>query len=181
MALLPWGIFFFLGFDLPLLDEVMSLLVCGDVSIGVAEELLRGSRSFMEDGVSKGLVTRSMIEVFDHWCLSDIGNVVPYRLKMLQEGPKGFIVLALDGLEVPWLRHLIREHLKVGDKLVVEVDLVVDVVVMEVAMPLERVLPQHNGKVCCHQAFSYSGRSGGSGVDSQPTARVLLSFILVDF
>lgn len=62
---LVMGHLLFLEFDLPLLDEVMSLLVCGDVSIHVAEELHRGSRSFMEDGVSKGLVTRSMIEVFD--------------------------------------------------------------------------------------------------------------------
>jgi hypothetical protein len=41
----------------------------------------------------------TLIEVFSHRRLSDVGNMNPNRLKMYQERAKGFIVLALDGLE----------------------------------------------------------------------------------
>lgn len=52
---------------------------------------------------------RTLIEVFNHRRLSDVGNMNPNRLKMYQERAEGFIVLVFDGLDIPWLRSLIRK------------------------------------------------------------------------
>jgi hypothetical protein len=52
----------------------------------------------------------------------------PHRLKSFEERWEGFIVLAPNGFEVPWLRRFIGERLEVRDKPATEVALVVDVV-----------------------------------------------------
>jgi hypothetical protein len=96
----------------------------------------------MEDGPHEGLIMGPTIEVFNHYHLSDDGNVIPHPPKVLHEGSKGLVVLALDILEIPWLRRFIREQLKVGDKSI-EVNLVVDAVVMKVKNPLDDVLLSH--------------------------------------
>jgi hypothetical protein len=46
--------------------------------------------------------------------------------------------------------------------------------------PLQRVLPQDNGQVRCHHVLCFPGGLGGSHVDNQPVARVLLRLVLVD-
>jgi hypothetical protein len=46
--------------------------------------------------------------------------------------------------------------------------------------PLQRVLPQDNGQVCRHHILCCPGGPGGSRVDGQPAARVLLGLVFVD-
>jgi hypothetical protein len=46
---------------------------------------------------------------------------------------------------------------------------------------LQRVLPQDNGQVRCHHVLRCFGSPGGSPVDDQPAARVLLGLVLIDF
>jgi hypothetical protein len=41
-----------------MLDEVMGLLISGNVPIDIKKELLRGRRSLLEDGPNEGLMTR---------------------------------------------------------------------------------------------------------------------------
>jgi hypothetical protein len=49
-----------------------------------------------------------------------------------------------------------------------------------VSQPLQRILPEDDGQVRGHHIFSCPSGSGGSGVDSQPTSRILLRLVLVD-
>jgi hypothetical protein len=46
--------------------------------------------------------------------------------------------------------------------------------------PLQRVLPQDNGQVRRHYVLRHPDGPGGSRVDRQPAARVLLGLVLVD-
>lgn len=106
-----WGVFFLLSHVLPLIDNVASPLVYGDVSINVMEELFRHIQSPMERGSYEGLIMGPSIEVFNHYRLSEDGNTIPHRLKTLQKGVERLVVLALYG-PVPWLRRLIRKRRK---------------------------------------------------------------------
>jgi hypothetical protein len=108
-----WGVFFLLGHVLPLIDDVTSPLVNGDVSINIMEELFRHIQRPMERGSYEGLVMGPSIEVFNHCRLSEDGNTIPHQLKTLQKEVERLIVLALYG-HVPWLRRLIRKRRKLA-------------------------------------------------------------------
>ena len=66
-------------------NEVLSLLVSSDVDVCLSEKLFRGGWSFLEDGSDESRVIRPMIEVLDHGCLRDVGDVIPHSLETLQE------------------------------------------------------------------------------------------------
>lgn len=76
-------VFFLLGPVLSLLDEVTSPLVCGDVSVGVVEELLRGSQSLVEDGPYEGLVTGLVEDSSGVRCLC----LIVISLRVMDLGP----------------------------------------------------------------------------------------------
>jgi hypothetical protein len=61
-------------------------------------------------------IVGSPIEVFDHSCLSNLGDTIPHCLESSKERTESFIVLALDGYEIPWLRRVVGEGLEVRDK-----------------------------------------------------------------
>jgi hypothetical protein len=56
----------------------------------------------------------------------------------------------------------------------------VDAVSGKMSETLQRVLPQDNGQVRRHDILRRPSGSGGSRVDSQPAAWVLLRLVLVD-
>jgi hypothetical protein len=62
-------------------DEVLSSFIGGDVKVGFLEQLLGGSRRFLQYGVDEGRVIRSPVEVLDHCCFRDIGDTIPHGLK----------------------------------------------------------------------------------------------------
>jgi hypothetical protein len=70
----------------------------------------------------------SSIEVLDHYYFCHLRDSVPHGLKPFEICPKGLVSLVLDGFEVPWLRRLVGEGLKVGDEAPTEVGPVVDAV-----------------------------------------------------
>jgi hypothetical protein len=65
-------------------DEVLSSFVGGDVEVGFLEQLLGGSRHFLQYGVDEGRVIRSSVEVFDHCCFCDLGDTIPHGLKSFE-------------------------------------------------------------------------------------------------
>jgi hypothetical protein len=65
-------------------DEVLSSFVGGDVEVGFPEQLLGGSRRFLQYGVDEGRVIRSPVEVFDHCCFYDLGDTIPHGLKSFE-------------------------------------------------------------------------------------------------
>jgi hypothetical protein len=67
-------------------------------------------------GSNESRIVGSPIEVFDHGRLNNLRDTVPYCLKSSEERTKSFIILSLNGFEVPRLRRFIREGLKVRDK-----------------------------------------------------------------
>jgi hypothetical protein len=79
-------------------------------------------------GSDEGQVIRSLVEVLNHCCLSDLGDTVSHGLKPLKVRPKCFIAPPPDGFEVTWLRRLVGERLKVGDETPTEVTPIVDAV-----------------------------------------------------
>jgi hypothetical protein len=91
-----------------------------------SKQLFGGGRRFLQYGSDEGRVIRSPVEVLNHCCLSDLGDTVSHGLKPLEVRPKCFIALMPDGLEVPWLRRLVGEGLKVGDEMPTEVTPIVD-------------------------------------------------------
>lgn len=121
-----------------------------------------------------------MIEVLDYGCLREIGDVVPHCLETLEERAEGLIVLTLDGLVVPGPRWFVRKGLEIHDKPTAEVVPVVDAVSRQVSEPLQRVLPQDNGQVHCHDIFRRPSGSTSGHVDDQPPTWVLLGFIFVE-
>jgi hypothetical protein len=122
-------------------NEVLSLLVRGDVDVRLPEQLFRGGRCFLKYGPNKGRVVGSSIEVFDHSRLSDLGDTVPHCLKPFEERTKSFIILWPNGFEVPRLCRFIREGLEVHDKPVTEISPVIDAVLRQMPEPLQCVLP----------------------------------------
>jgi hypothetical protein len=101
-------------------------------------------------------------------------------LKTLQERAKELITLALDGFEVLGFRRFVRKGLKIRDKPVAKVGLVVDAMAWKMSEPSQRVLPRDNGQVRHHDVFCRSGGLGGGCIDGQPTVRILLRLVLVD-
>jgi hypothetical protein len=107
-------------------DEVLGPFIRVDVEVCLPEQLFGGGRCFLEYGSDEGRVIGSPVEVFNHRCLSDFGDVVPHCLKSLEVRPEGFIALEPDGFEVPWLCCLVREGLEVGDEMPTEVAPIID-------------------------------------------------------
>jgi hypothetical protein len=109
-------------------DEVLSPFVGGDVEVRFLEQLLRGGRRLLQYGSDEGRVIGSPVEILNHCCLSDLGDAISHGLKPLEVRPKCFISPTPDGFEVPWLRPLVGEGLKVGDEAPTEIAPIVDVV-----------------------------------------------------
>jgi hypothetical protein len=65
-------------------DEVLSSFVGGDVEVGFPEQLLRGSRRFLQYGADEGQVIRSLVEVLDHCCFCDLGDMISHGLKSFE-------------------------------------------------------------------------------------------------
>jgi hypothetical protein len=114
-------------------DEVLSPFVGSDVEVRFSKQLLRGGRRLLQYGSNEGRVIRSPVEILHHCCLSDLGDAISHGLKPLEVRPKCFIPPAPDGFEVPWLRRLVREGLKVGDEAPTEVAPIIDVVSWQVS------------------------------------------------
>jgi hypothetical protein len=109
-------------------DEVLSSLVGGDVEVDFSEQLLGGSRRFLQYGSDEGRVVRSSVEVLDHGRLRDLGDAISHGLEPFEVRSESFVPPALDGFEVPWLRWFVREGLKIGGEASTEVAPVVDAV-----------------------------------------------------
>jgi hypothetical protein len=109
-------------------NEVLGMFIHGDVEVHLPEQLFGGDGCFLEYGSDEGRVIGSPVEVFDHRCLDDFEDAVPHGRKPLEVRSEGFLALAPDGFEVPWLRRLIGEGLEVGDEALTEVILIVDAV-----------------------------------------------------
>jgi hypothetical protein len=65
-------------------DEVLSSFVGGDVEVGFPEQLLGGSRRFLQYGADEGRVIRSPVEVLDHYCFCDLGDTISHGLKSFE-------------------------------------------------------------------------------------------------
>jgi hypothetical protein len=112
------------GFATP--NEVLSPFVGGDVEVRFLKQLLGGGRRLLQYGSDEGRVIRSPVEILNHCCLSDLGDAISHGLKPLEVRPNCFIAPVPDGFEVPWLRRLVGEGLKVGDEAPTEVAPIVD-------------------------------------------------------
>jgi hypothetical protein len=75
-------------------DEVLGLLIRGDVNVCFPKQLFEGGRRLLKYGPDEGRVVGSSIEVFHHSRLSDFGDAVPHRLKPFEERSKSLIILA---------------------------------------------------------------------------------------
>jgi hypothetical protein len=109
-------------------DEVLSPFVGGDVEVRFSEQLLGGGRRLLQFGSDEGRVIGSSVEILNHCCLSDLGDAISHGLKPLEVRPKCFIPPAPDGFEVPRLRRLVGEELKVGDEAPTEIAPIIDAV-----------------------------------------------------
>jgi hypothetical protein len=109
-------------------DEVLSSLVGGDVEVDFSEQLLGGSRRFLQYGSDEGRVVGSSVEVLDHGRLRDLGGAISHGLEPFEVRSESFVPPALDGFEVPWLRWFVGEGLKIGGEASTEVAPVVDAV-----------------------------------------------------
>jgi hypothetical protein len=119
------------GFRSP--DEVLSPFVSGDVEVRFSKQLFGSGRRFLQYGSDEGQVIRSPVEVLNDCCLSDLGDAISHGLKPLEVRPKCFIPPAPDGFEVPWLRRLVGEGLKVGGEAPTEVAPIIDAVSWQVS------------------------------------------------
>jgi hypothetical protein len=114
-------------------DEVLGPFGSGDVEVCFSKQLFGGGRRFLQYGSDEGRVIRPPVEVLDHCRLSDFGDTVSHGLKPLEVRPKCFIAPAPDGFEVPWLRQLVGEGLKVGDEAPTEITPIIDAVSWQVS------------------------------------------------
>jgi hypothetical protein len=109
-------------------DEVLSPFVGGDVEVRLPKQLLGSGWHLLHYGSDEGQVIRSPVEVLDHCCFSDLGNVISHGLKPLEVRPKSRIPSTPNGFEVPRLRRLVGEGLEVSDKTPTEVAPIIDAV-----------------------------------------------------
>lgn len=63
--------------------------------------------------------------------------------------------------------------MEISDELVVEIGPVVNILARKVARPLERVLPQHDWEIHCHDVLRHLGGLGNRGVNDQPASHLL--------
>jgi hypothetical protein len=66
-------------------DEVLCLLIRGDVDVRLPKQLFGSGRCLLKYGSEEGRVVGSSIEVFNHSHLNDFGDAVPHRLKPFEE------------------------------------------------------------------------------------------------
>jgi hypothetical protein len=85
-------------------DEVLSPFISGDAEVRFSKQLLGGGRRLLQYGSDEGRVIRSSVEVFNHRCLGDFGDMVSHGLESLEVRSKCFLAPAPNGFEVPWLR-----------------------------------------------------------------------------
>jgi hypothetical protein len=109
-------------------NEVLSPFDSGDVEVRFPEQLLGGGQRLLQYGSDEGRVIGSLVEVLNHCCHNDLGDVISHGLKPLEVRPKRFIPSAPDGFEVPRLHRLVGEGLEVGDRTPTEVAPIVDAV-----------------------------------------------------
>jgi hypothetical protein len=102
-------------------------------------------------------------------------------LKTLSERAEGLVTLALDAFEVPGLRLFVEKGLEILDKPVAEVVPAIDAMARKVLEPLQRILPENDGQVRCHDVPLFPGVPGDDCIDGQPAARILPGLVLVDF
>jgi hypothetical protein len=102
-------------------DVVLGPFSSGDVEVRFSKQLFGGGRCFLQYSSNEGRVIRSPVEVLNHYCVSDLGDAISQGLKPLEVRPKCFIPPTPDEFEVPWLRRLVGEGLKVGDETPTEV------------------------------------------------------------
>jgi hypothetical protein len=121
--------------------EVLGMFIRGDVEVCLLEQLFGGGWRFLEYGSDESQVIGSPIEIFNHRCLDDFGDMVPHGLKPLEVRLEFFIALAPDGIQVPWLCQLVRERLEVGDEIPIEIAPTVDAVSWQMSEPLQCILP----------------------------------------
>ena len=65
-------------------DEVLSSFVDGDVEVGFPEQLLGGSRLFLQYSSDEGRVIRSPVEVLNHCRFHELGDTISHGLKSLE-------------------------------------------------------------------------------------------------
>lgn len=71
--------------------------------------------------------------------------------------------------------------MKIQDKLVAEIGLVVYAMAGKVSKPLQRVQPKNDGQVRCHDVLCCPGGPDDGHIDGQPVTRVFLGLKLVEF
>jgi hypothetical protein len=62
-------------------DEVLSPFVSSDVEVHFSKQLFGGGWCFLQYGSDEGRVIRSLVEVLNHCCPSDLGDVISHGLK----------------------------------------------------------------------------------------------------
>jgi hypothetical protein len=65
-------------------EEVLGPLICSDVEVCLSTQLFGGGGRFLQYGSDEGRVIGSPVEIFNHRCLGDFGDVVPHGLKPLE-------------------------------------------------------------------------------------------------
>jgi hypothetical protein len=78
-------------------DEVLSSFVGGDVEVRLLEQLLGGGRRLLKYGSDEGRVIGSPIEVLDHYCFRNLGDMVSHGLKPFEVQPESLIPSTPDG------------------------------------------------------------------------------------
>jgi hypothetical protein len=87
-------------------------------------------------GSNENQIVGSLIEVFNHSCLSNLGNTVPHYLKSSEERTDSFTIMSPNGFEIPWLHWLIGEGLEVLDKPAAKISPIVDAMSRQMPKPL---------------------------------------------
>jgi hypothetical protein len=65
-------------------DEILSSFVGSDVEVSFPEQLLGGSRRFLQYGADEGRVIRSPVEIHDHCRFCDLGDTISHGLKYFE-------------------------------------------------------------------------------------------------
>jgi hypothetical protein len=65
-------------------DEVLGPLVSGDVEVRFSKQLFGGGRRFLQYSLDESRVIGSPVEIFNHRCLSDFGDVISHGLKPIE-------------------------------------------------------------------------------------------------
>jgi hypothetical protein len=159
-------------------DEVLSLFVDGDVEVRFPEQLLGGGRRFLQYGSDEGRVIRSPVEVLNHCCFSDLGDVISHGLKPPVVQSKHFIPRRLMDLRSHDCAGLSEWDWKLVIKRRPKL--------LQSSMQCRgrchshcNILPEDDGQVRSHYIFRCPSGPGSGRIDGQPASRVLLRLIFV--